>query len=194
MDLRFESLELTVIYPPQFLSVFRLLIVLIFILSLPWIAHPQAPQGKDINTRDSIADDKHNFNSPEEELRFKAAVRREISTHRELLDRAEEIGRISGEIRASFERNKILGVVELKKLDRLDKLARKIRSSAGGSNDDLKQVPQEIEPAVIRLSELSAIIAKDVKNSSRMVVSAGMIENSNEMIEIIQHLRTLVHP
>jgi hypothetical protein len=78
----------------------------------------------------------------------------------------------------------------------MEKLARKIRGGAGGSDNDkvLQDPPGRIEGALKRLAELSGDLKKSVLKTSRLVISAGVIERSNEMIELIRHIRNIQRP
>jgi hypothetical protein len=134
--------------------------------------------------------------SPEEEMLRRAEIRHEEESHREMVERADEAAQIGDEILASFKRNNSLTRDDLKKLERLEKLARKIRGGVGGSDDDqqLHDPPGRIGGAVARLAELSGELKKCVSKTSRLVISAAVIERSNEVIELIRHIRTIKQP
>ena len=131
--------------------------------------------------------------SPEEELLHRAASMREERAFQELLERAKENARLGAELSSSFASNKTLSGDDLKKLERIEKLARKIRSGAGGSDDDepLKDPPREPAGAVKRLAEISHDLLKKVEKTSRFVTSASVVERSNELIELARHVRKL---
>ena len=136
------------------------------------------------------------FGAPAEEMLQRAAIRHEEEVHREMVERADEAAQLSEHILASFKTNNSLSRDDLKRLERLEKLARKIRGGAGGSDDDkeLHDPPGRIEGAVTRLAELSGDLKKSVSKTSRLVISAGVIERSNEMIELIRHIRSIQRP
>jgi hypothetical protein len=137
----------------------------------------------------------HLFGSPEAEMLRRAEIRHEEEVHREMVERADEAAQIGDEILSSFKSNNSLTRDDLKKLERLEKLARKIRGTAGGSDDnELRDPPGRIEGAVSRLAELALGLKKSVLKTSRLVISAGVIERSNEMIELIRHIRTIQRP
>ena len=85
---------------------------------------------------------------------------------------------------------------DLKRLERIEKLARKIRGNSGGSDGEkeIESPPAELGPAVTRLAELSEKLNEGVKKTSRMVISATVIEHSNELIKLIKVIRTFVRP
>lgn len=161
------------------------------------VGHAQAmPDSSQSGSQTPSSEERHVLTSPEAEMRYKAAVKHEQSVHQELQERADEAAHIGTEIRSAYERNKVLTRDDLKKLERMEKLTRKIRSSAGGSDDDelLKDPPRQLDAAVAKLVELSDLIDKKVKKTSRLVISAGVIQNSNELIQVIKHIRTLIQP
>ncbi|HEV2860138.1 MAG TPA: hypothetical protein VGX48_03960 [Pyrinomonadaceae bacterium] len=129
--------------------------------------------------------------SPEEEMMRRAEIRAAEESHKEMLERAEEAAQLGDQIRASYERLNSLSRDDMKKLERLEKLARKIRGASGGSDDKERSqsIPDKLGSAVSRVAELSGILKKSVQKTSRFVVSAAVIENTNELIELIQHLR-----
>ncbi len=133
---------------------------------------------------------------PEEEILRRAEIRHSEDIHKGMVERADETAHIGGDVLDSFKKNQALGRDGLKKLERMEKLARKIRGSAGGSDDDapLDNPPAKLETALTRLAELSVTLKKNVKKTSRLVISASVINNSNEMIELIRHIRSFQNP
>lgn len=136
------------------------------------------------------------FGSPTAEMLRRAEIRREEETHMEMVERADEAVQIGDALLASYKKNNSLTRDDLKRLERLEKLARKIRGGAGGSDDDdgLSDPPNKIESAVTRLSKLAGALKESVSKTSRLVVSGTVIERSNEMIELIRHIRTFKLP
>jgi hypothetical protein len=136
------------------------------------------------------------FGSPEEEMLRRAEIRHEEETHKEMVERADEAVQIGDQLLASYRKNNSLTRDDLKRLERLEKLARKIRSGAGGSDDEeeLSDPPGKIEGAVTRLAKLTGDLKESVSKTSRLVISANVIERSNEMIELIRHIRTIKQP
>ena len=134
--------------------------------------------------------------NPADEMRYRAVVRHEEETHREVIERAEEIGEISSEILKRFDAQKNLGRDDLKSLERIEKLARKIRGNAGGSDTEqtLESPPDKLDAAVGRLSELSGQLKEGVKKTSRMVVSAKVIQRSNELIQVVKIIKNFLRP
>jgi hypothetical protein len=136
------------------------------------------------------------FGSPEAEMLRRAEIRREEEIHKEMVERADEAAHIGDELLASFKKNNSLTRDDVKKLERLEKLARKIRGGAGGSDDEeeLSDPPGQVEGAVSRLVKLAGDLKESVSKTSRLVISANVIQRSNEIIELIRHIRTIKQP
>ncbi len=132
--------------------------------------------------------------SPEEEMLDRAAIRHEEELHKEMVERADEAVQLGDELLASFKKNNSLTRDDVKRLEKLEKLARKIRGAAGGSDDKERSdsIPDKLGSAISRVAELSGLLKKSVQKTSRLVISAAVIENTNELIELIQHLRQRV--
>lgn len=134
--------------------------------------------------------------SPEEEIIRRAEIKHEEESHKEMTERADEAALIGEQLLNTFQKNKSLGRDDFKKLERLEKLARKIRGSTGGSDDDapLDDPPQQLDKALARLAEVSGQLNKSVQKTSRLVISASVINSSNELIELIKHIRSIQRP
>lgn len=123
-------------------------------------------------------------------------ARREIKAaekeRQENLDRAHEAAQLGAEIQTAFTKNQSLGRTELKKIERLEKLTRRIREEAGGSSGDvtLDDPPRELKSALDKLAELSEAMNKGVEKTPRQVVSAFVIERTNQVLEIIRYVRS----
>jgi hypothetical protein len=137
------------------------------------------------------SDSKIMVGSPEEEMMARRDVKAAEKDHEENLERAREAAQLSTEIRDAFVHNQTFGRVEEKKLERLEKITRKIRSAAGGSDGEvtLDDVPDRIEPALTRIAEISDKMRKVVEKTPRQVISASVIERANELLELIRYVR-----
>lgn len=129
--------------------------------------------------------------SPEDEMRARMEIKIAEKERAENLERAREAAQLGSEIRQAFTTNKVLSSPEIKKLERMEKLARRIRSRSGGDDDDepLKKVPTALEAAIERLAETSEALRKGVEKTPRQVISASVIEQANELLEIIRFVR-----
>jgi len=158
--------------------------------------HAQPSSGQRTETPRSPADasgqQPEPLGSPVMEMAARNAVRHEEAAHRENIARARESAELGAELRSTFARNRTLSRDDLKKLERMEKLVRRIRSAAGGSSADnsLENPPRDLGAALDRLAEVAGALRKRVESTSRHVVSAAVIEHTNELIELIRHIKT----
>ena len=133
--------------------------------------------------------------SPEVEMRARLDIQRAEKLRKENLDRAREVAQLGAELRDIYSRNRSFDRDGIKKLERLEKLTRRIRSEAGGSDDDerLKDAPREIVAALTRIADLSVELRKGVEKTPRLVVSAAVIDRANQLLELINFVRGLTH-
>ena len=127
----------------------------------------------------------------EEEMRAKRAIKLAEKEYKDNLNRAREAAQISTQLSESYKRNGALTRDDNKRLDRLEKLAKRIRSEAGGSSEDAPpgEPPRELEGTLARLAELSDALRKSVESTPRQVVSASVIEQANVILELIKLTR-----
>jgi hypothetical protein len=130
--------------------------------------------------------------TPEDEMMARREIKAAERDRQENLERAREAAQLGSEINNSFIKNQTLGRTELKKLERLEKLTRRIRSEAGGSDGDvtIENPPQRLESALSKLAELSEAMRKGVEKTPRQVISAFVIERTNEVLEILRYVHS----
>ncbi|HKQ53863.1 MAG TPA: hypothetical protein VJT74_15925 [Pyrinomonadaceae bacterium] len=174
-------------------------LLFVALLACAAAARAQQPRPLDTSNADVGADkarpDRHRskimVGTPEDEMIARQDIKALEKDYQDNIERAREAAQLSTEIRDSYQHNKAFGRTEQKKLERLEKLARKIRSEAGGSDGDvtIENVPAQIEPALSRLAEVSDKVREGVEKTPRQVVSAAVIEQANELLEIIRYVR-----
>lgn len=127
----------------------------------------------------------------EEELRAKRAIKLAEKDHQENLNRAREIGEIGKQLHEGLKNKTSIDRDCLKKIERLEKLTKKIRGEAGGEDEEVNIAnrPPDIPSAVTQIAEVSESLSKDVQNTPRQVVSASVIGNANVLLELIKMLR-----
>ena len=112
--------------------------------------------------------------------------------HQENLDRAREIGEIGKYLKESFKGASALDRDCLKKIERLEKLTKKVRSEAGGEDEEVNiPQPADLASAITQIAEASETLSKDVQNTPRRVVSASVIGHANVLLELIKIARTI---
>jgi hypothetical protein len=115
--------------------------------------------------------------------------------HEENLDRAREIGQIGKFLKERFHGHSTLDRDYFKKIERLEKLTKKVRSEAGGEDEEVNITrPTDLSSAITQIAEASETLSKDVQNTPRRVVSASVIGNANVLLELIKIARTIARP
>ena len=129
----------------------------------------------------------------EEEIRAKREIKIAEKEHQENLNRAKEIADIGKQLK-DFKDNSALDRDCVKKIERLEKLTKKVRSEAGGDDDEITISPRptDLPSAMKKISEASETLSKDVQNTPRRVVSASVINNANVLLELIRLARGFV--
>lgn len=128
------------------------------------------------------------------EMRAKREIKYAEKEHQQNLTRAREASELGNALAAAFKETRALGSAELKKLEKLEKITKKIRSEAGASDDDfeLEKKPNDLAEAVDCVAKVSNSLSEKVLKTPRRVVSASIIEESNVLLELIRILRTYV--
>jgi hypothetical protein len=130
----------------------------------------------------------------EEEMKAKREIKIAEKDHEENLSRAKEIGEIAKQLKEGVKNNATSDC--FKKIDRLEKLAKKVRSEAGGEEEDMTITPRpaDLPDAIKQIAEASEKLSKEVQDTPRRVVSTSVISNSNVLLELIKLARSFLHP
>lgn len=114
----------------------------------------------------------------------------------EMLKNGEEAIKLSEEIELSFEKNSQLSAADFSKLERMEKLLKKIRSEmggdGGGGGDDEKKDEKEslsVKNAVTSLKLSVVTLYDELKKTSRFSISVAAVQSSNSLLNIVRFLR-----
>ena len=127
-----------------------------------------------------------------EEMRVKMANERAENEHKKVLEEVEKLNALSDEIAKGYGERKQLSAEELRKLRTIEKLAKHVLTHSGGEETGDKEGSAErlpIAEAIEKLKSAAANIEKDMKAETRFVVSATVIANSNEVINLSRVIR-----
>ena len=132
----------------------------------------------------------------EEELRAKRAIKMAEKDHEENLKRAREIAELGKELHDTLKDKSVLDHESLKKVERLEKLTKKVRGEAGGEDEEVEipNRPSDLPGAVAQIAEASEALSKNVIDTPRQVVSAAVIGKANVLLELIKMARSFAHP
>lgn len=129
----------------------------------------------------------------EEEIRAKRAIKYAEKEYQENLDRARDLSELGAAVVNSFKAKNGMSHDDLKKLEKIEKLAKGIRRAAGGSEDDteMEKPPRDMVSAVSMLGDLSQSLKRKVEKTPKHVISAAVIDEANVLLELIRIVRTL---
>ena len=119
----------------------------------------------------------------------KSRIDREKKDYQELITRSEETAKLSRELEQSFTKNNQLTSDDQKKLEKLEKNLKKIRSELGAEGDDDPVSPLTISNAFEKLQDYAAVLTDEIKKTTRYSISASAIETSNALLKIIRFIR-----
>ena len=145
-------------------------------------------------TEKKSSDDNSPLTTFEEEIRAKRMIKLAEKEHEENLKRAREICQIGQDLKASLANASAAYKPDPKKVDRLEKLTKKIRGEAGGEDDDSQIVnaPPDLNAAVTQIADTADQLSKDVQKTPRQVVSAAVIDRANVLLRLVEILRGFI--
>jgi hypothetical protein len=148
----------------------------------------------------SITADQRSMDNPgplttfEEELRAKRAIKLAEKEHEDNLNRAKEISELGQSLKNDLKDRSALDREDTRKIDRLEKLTKKIRGEAGGEDDDVQIAapPGDVPTAVSQIADNAEQLSKDVQRTPRQVVSAAVIDRANVLLQLVKILRGFI--
>jgi len=167
-------------------SFFRLIFIFLAVFSA---ALGVQAQSNTTDTSGKSAFDKEDLPKNIKESLAKSRIEREKKDYDELLKRGEEALKLGEELEKSFAQNNRFSSDDQKKLDRLEKLVKKIRKELGGDEMEEQENPSTNQNAVKLLQSKSATLFTELKKASRHSISVLAIESSNSLIKAVRFLR-----
>ena len=157
------------------------------------IAPPPSAQPTNNNKDDH--DNDVDFGSRETDARTRLILKAEKKAYEEHVARAKEASDLAAELKTSYAASNVLNAADQKKLERLEKLTKRIRNEVGGSEMDAdpKDMPNTVSEAVNVLADMAKELYDEVEKTPRRVVSACLIEQANKLLAVIQFVREPRH-
>jgi len=160
--------------------------------SSPQSAAPQsAPPGSPPTSTDKDDHDDIDFGSRESDARTRLILKAEKKAYEEHVSRAKEASDIASELKTSYAATNVLNGADQKKLERLEKLTKRIRNDVGGSEMDAnpKDLPNTMGDGISLMADMARELYDEVEKTPRRVVSASLIEQANKLLSVIQFVR-----
>lgn len=148
---------------------------------------PILPADKDKPTGDSPA-------GIEEDMRARRAIKLAEKEYQQNVGRARDLSLLGEAMNASYKQNSFLGREDIKKLEKAEKLAKSIRSAAGGSesDDEIEQPPKDLTCALQMFAEVSASLKTNVEKTPKHVISTTVIDEANVILQLTRIVRSLI--
>lgn len=134
----------------------------------------------------------------------KQRIEREKKDYQEMIERGEEALKISDELEKSVAQTSKLSSQDQAKLERLEKIVKKIRKELGGDDDgeksavvpestneetELDEKPSTVMSAIKKLQSNAAKLVEELKKTSRFSISAIAIQSSNALLKIVKFVQ-----
>jgi membrane-associated HD superfamily phosphohydrolase len=124
------------------------------------------------------------------ETMAKWKIKAEKKDYEELLKRGDEAEKLAEELSKDFQTNNTLTAEDSQKLERLEKLVKKIRSEVGAEDDDSNDdTPKDLVDAIKMLSENAANLVGELKKTTRHSISVVLVESSNTLLKVVKFIR-----
>jgi hypothetical protein len=179
----------------------KLFILLIFVALATFAVNAQA----DASTSNGRPPIKEDLPKNIKESLEKQRIEREKKDYQEMLERGEEALKLSDELEKSVAQNSKLSLQDQTKLERLEKIVKKIRKELGGDDDnteigaglnekgadeEIKEAkPVNVVSAVKILQSNAAKLVEELKKTTRFSISAMAIQSSNALLKIVRFVQ-----
>ncbi|CAN5639831.1 hypothetical protein BH24ACI2_BH24ACI2_02200 [soil metagenome] len=120
----------------------------------------------------------------------KNRIDREKRDYEELIERGEEAAKLSAELGSSFDKQNTFSAEDWKKIDRLEKLVKRIRKELGGDDSDSDEIITPTMPTAVKtLQEKTTFLLDELKKCTPYSISVVAIENSNALLKIVSFIQ-----
>lgn len=124
------------------------------------------------------------------EMRSRLAIERANNEHRKIVADAEKLNDLAVEIAKRYDERSKLAADDLKNVAAIEKLAKRILNFAGGSEEKMDEKKAlSLSDCIAQLSKAAENIKKILLAESRHVISAKLIADANEAVNLAQVIR-----
>ncbi len=171
----------------------KLVLIILFLAVSSSIAIAQSPGFPTSKERPRSEQDIAAEQDLPPEMRARLEIERRDNSHKKILEEAQRLDDLASEVAKRFQQAGRISSEDMKHLSTIEKLAKKILEFAGGSEeriDDLK--PASLGDMLNHLCTLSAKVNSILKTETRHVISATLVADSNEAINVVQFIKKSV--
>jgi membrane-associated HD superfamily phosphohydrolase len=124
------------------------------------------------------------------ETMAKWKIKAEKKDFEELLKRGSEAEKLVVELSETYQKKQKFSTEDAQKLDRLEKLVKKIRTEVGAEDDDSdEEKPKDLIDAIKMLSENTESLVKELNQTTRHSISVVLVETSNTILKLVKFIR-----
>lgn len=168
---------------------FFLLITFTMLISLAASAQSTKPNPPPLTDEERAEHLNQEMNLPPE-MRSRLAIERANNEHRKIVEDAQKMNDLSVDIAKRYEERNNLSSDDLKNVGTIEKLAKRILTFAGGSEEKIEEKRAlSLSDCIIQLGKVAENVKKILLTESRHVISAKLIADANEAINLAQVIR-----
>jgi hypothetical protein len=124
------------------------------------------------------------------EMRSRLAIERADNEHRKIIEDAQKMNDLSVEVAKRYDERSNLSSDDMKNVGTIEKLAKRILSFAGGSEEKMEDIKSlSLSDCIVQLSKVAENVKKILVTESRHVISAKLISDANEAVNLAQIIR-----
>ncbi len=171
---------------------FSRLIFVAILMSLAVVCVNAQINTPDAGSASGKSNGKEDYPKSIKESLAKSRIEREKKDYEELLQNGEEAVKLSESLEKTFTETNKLSAEDQKNLDRLEKLAKKIRRELGandGNEPDDDEKPSSMRDAFKTLQASTGRLVAELKKTTRYSVSVIAIQSSNAFLKVIKFIR-----
>lgn len=121
----------------------------------------------------------------------KQRIQAEKKEYEDLIQNGEEAVKLSDEISKNYESHKNLTAEDTKKIDRLEKVVKKIRQDLGAKDesdpdDEKPSAPLSLKSAISGIRETTSDLLSELKKTTRHSISVVAIQSSNTLLKLVR--------
>ena len=123
----------------------------------------------------------------------KSRLKAEEEEYKELIKKSEEAAKISEELTETYKESQKFSSDDAKKIDRLEKVVKKIRQELGAEDDSDAETdvskPSSLMTTLATIQDKTADLLSELKKTSRYSVSVVAIESSNTLLKLVRFIK-----
>lgn len=109
--------------------------------------------------------------------------------HRDMINAASEMNYLAKTLFKALQGQCQVSSDDQKKIEKIEKLAKKIRSEQGASGSDLANKPESLFSALDRLQKATKEIEEESHKVNRHSISAVLVEQTNEVLGLVKEIK-----